>query len=34
VCYDFVMHGKLCPYMKTERKRYQKKDKNQTTLEL
>jgi len=34
VCYDFVMHGKLCPYMKTERKKYQKKDKNQTTLEL
>ena len=32
VCYDFVMHGKLCPYMKTERKKYQKKDKQQTEL--
>lgn len=34
ICNDFVMHGKLCPYMKTERKKYQKKIKNQTTLEL
>jgi len=34
VCYDFVMHGKLCPYMKTERKKYQKKNKQQTELEL
>lgn len=34
ICYDFVMHGKLCPYMKTERKKYQKKIKNQTELEL
>ena len=34
VCYDFVMHGKLCPYMKTERKKYPKKDKQQTELEL
>ena len=34
VCYDFVMHGKLCPYMKTERKKYPKKIKNQTELEL
>lgn len=34
VCYDFVMHGELCPYMKTERKKYIKKDKNQTTLDL
>lgn len=36
VCYDFVMHGTLCPFMKTERKRkrYQKKVKNQTALEL
>ena len=34
VCYDFIMHGKLCPYMKTERKKYQRKVKNQTTLEL
>lgn len=32
VCYDFVMHGKLCPYMKTERKKYIKKDKQQTKL--
>lgn len=34
VCYDFIMHEKLCPYMKTERKRYPKKIKNQTELEL
>jgi hypothetical protein len=34
ICNDFTMHGKLCPYMKTERKKYQKKDKQQTTLEL
>lgn len=34
VCYNFTMHGKLCPYMKTERKKYQKKDKQQTELEL
>jgi len=34
ICYDFVMHGKLCPYMKTERKKYIKKEKQQTTLEL
>ena len=32
VCYDFVMHGKLCPYMKTERKKYPKKIKNQAEL--
>lgn len=34
ICNDFAMHGKLCPYMKTERKKYPKKIKNQTTLEL
>lgn len=34
ICNDFVMHGKLCPYMKTERKKYQRKVKNQTELEL
>lgn len=32
VCYDFTMHGKLCPYMKTERKKYPKKVKNQAEL--
>lgn len=32
VCYDFIMHGKPCPFMKTERKKYQKKIKNQTEL--
>lgn len=32
VCYDFVMHGKLCPYMKTERKKYIKKNKQQWAL--
>lgn len=34
ICRDFVLHGELCPYMKTERKKYTKKVKNQTTLEL
>lgn len=34
ICNDFIMHGKLCPYMKTERKKYPKKIKNQTELEL
>lgn len=34
VCRDFVMKGTLCPYMKTERKKYTKKVKNQLNLEL
>lgn len=34
ICLDFIMHGTLCPYMKTERKKYAKKVKNQTTLTL
>lgn len=34
ICNDFTMRGILCPYMKTERKKYIKKDKQQTTLEL
>lgn len=34
ICRDFVLHGTLCPYIKTERKKYTKKVKNQTTLEL
>lgn len=34
ICRDFVLHGTLCPYRKTERKKYTKKVKNQTTLEL
>ena len=32
ICRDFILHGTLCPYMKTERKKYTKKVKNQTTL--
>lgn len=32
ICNDFTLHGKLCPYMKTERKKYQKKIKNQAEL--
>lgn len=32
VCNNFVLHGTLCPYMKTERKRYTRKNKQQTTL--
>lgn len=34
VCHNFIMKGTLCPYMKTERKKYTKKDKNQLYLEL
>lgn len=34
ICRDFVLHGTLCPYMKTERKKYTKKVKNQKTLQL
>lgn len=34
ICRDFILHGTLCPYMKTERKKYTKKVKNQTTLDL
>lgn len=34
ICNDVTLHGKLCPYMKTERKKYQKKDKQQTSLFL
>ena len=34
ICNDFILHGTLCPYMKTERKKYTKKVKNQTELQL
>ena len=34
ICNDFTLRGILCPYLKTERKKYPKKYKNQTTLEL
>lgn len=34
ICRDFILHGTLCPYMKTERKKYTKKVKNQTLLQL
>jgi hypothetical protein len=34
ICRDFILHGTLCPYMKTERKKYTRKVKNQTTLVL
>ena len=34
ICNDFILHGTLCPYMKTERKKYEKKVENQTALEL
>ena len=34
ICNDFILHGVLCPYLKTERKKYKKKVKNQTALEL
>ena len=34
ICNEFVLHGVLCPYMKTERKKYKKKVKNQTELML
>lgn len=34
ICRDFILHGVLCPYMKTERKKYTKKVTNQTELAL
>ena len=34
ICNNFNQHGTLCTYMKTERKKYEKKIENQTTLEL
>lgn len=34
ICREFIMHGTLCPYMKTERKKYTKKVNNQTALQL
>jgi hypothetical protein len=34
ICRDFILYGVLCPYMKTERKKYAKKVKNQTLLQL
>lgn len=34
ICRDFILHGTLCPYMKTERKKYAKKVENQTALQL
>lgn len=34
ICNNFNQHGTLCTYMKTERKKYTKKVKNQTTLQL
>ena len=34
ICKEFVLHGTLCPYMKTERKKYTKKVNNQTTLNI
>lgn len=34
ICREFVFHGVLCPYMKTERKKYTKKVENQTILQL
>ena len=35
VCNNFIFHGTLCPYMKTERKKYKKKGPiNQQKLDL
>ena len=34
ICNEFTLYGVLCPYMKTERKKYIRKIKNQTELEL
>lgn len=34
VTYDFTMHGTRCPYLKTKRKRYERKVNNQMDLEL
>lgn len=32
ITHDFTMHGTRCPYLKTERKKYVKHDKNQLEL--
>jgi hypothetical protein len=32
ICHDFIMKGTLRPFMKTKRKKYTKKDKNQLEL--
>lgn len=34
ICHDFIMKGTLCPFMQTKHKKYTKKIKNQTTLDL
>ena len=34
ICNNFILHGILCPYMKTERKKIRKESKNQTELAL
>lgn len=34
VCEDYTLRGIICPYRKTKRKKYFKKLKNQTILEL
>lgn len=35
ICKDFILHGVLCPYMKTERKKQTKKEpSNQQKLQL
>ena len=34
ICEAFIFGRQLCPYLKTERKKYPKKVKNQTKLEL
>lgn len=32
ICDDFILHGKLCPYMKTHRRKYAKKIEGQTEM--
>ena len=34
ICRDFILHGVLCPSMKTERNKYTKQVKNQIILDL
>ena len=34
VCDNFTLHGIICPYQKTKRKKYIRKNKKQTEIEL
>ena len=34
ICDDYILRGKLCPYLKTERKKYTRKVKNQLEIQF